>query len=110
MSTHRDKETPPQANGDGDGEEPEDEGQRNRSPTVDIDTDVTALTGAWEALSAVDNVAGAGVKGLLGKLPNKFQGLATPDKVHFVDLELWLQSAECSLPLFIESDVDAAFS
>ena len=96
MSTHQDKETPSQTNSDEDGEEPKYEDQRNNSPIVDIDTDVTAVTGAWEALSAVDNVAGAGAKGLLGNLPNKFQGLATPEKVHIFNLEPWLQSTLCS--------------
>lgn len=81
MSTHQDKETSSQPNNVEDDERPKDEGRRNNSPTVDIDTDVTAVTGAWEALSAVDNPAGVGIKGLLGKLPNKFQGLATPEKV-----------------------------
>jgi pyrimidine and pyridine-specific 5'-nucleotidase len=35
----------------------------------------------WEALAAADTVSVSGVKGLLGKLPAKFQGLATPDPV-----------------------------
>ena len=110
MSTHQDKETFSQPNNVEDGEGP-DEGQRNNSPTVDIDTDVTAVTGAWEALSAVDNLAGVGIKGLLGKLPSKFQGLATPEKVtlfFFGNLGCRVPGAHVSF--FIESDVDATFS
>lgn len=95
MSTHQDKESPSptEANEDGE-EEPEDGSKRNKSPAVDIDTDVTAVAGAWEALSAVDNIAGAGAKGLLGKLPNKFQGLATPEKVRVLNMNSWLSIVE----------------
>lgn len=53
---------------------------RNSSPSVDIDTTVTTVTGAWAALANADSTAGAGVKGLIGPLPSKFQGLATPEK------------------------------
>ncbi|KAF9012264.1 WD40 repeat-like protein [Hymenopellis radicata] len=49
-------------------------------PDVDIDTTCTPVTGAWEALAHADNVGGEMVKGLLGTLPSKFQGLATPEK------------------------------
>jgi pyrimidine and pyridine-specific 5'-nucleotidase len=75
MSTHQDKEKP-DISDDG---EPDDEeaGGRGSSPSVDIDTDVTPLTGAWSALSGPD---GVGVAGVLGQLPNKFAGLATPEK------------------------------
>lgn len=45
---------------------------------VDIDTNVTPLTGAWAALA--ETTSGSDVKGLLGQLPAKFQGLATPEK------------------------------
>ncbi|PFH49475.1 hypothetical protein AMATHDRAFT_147610 [Amanita thiersii Skay4041] len=51
--------------------------------SVDIDTNVTPLTGAWSALVGEEIGTGAGavkVRGLLGSLPNKFVGLATPDK------------------------------
>lgn len=54
---------------------------RDPSPgPVDIDTDLQPLSGAWAALVGVNNVTGAGTKGLLGHLPPKFQGLAMPDK------------------------------
>ncbi|KAF4607291.1 hypothetical protein EYR38_001352 [Pleurotus pulmonarius] len=49
------------------------------APSVDIDTDVTPLTGAWAALAGEVNSSG-GIPGLLGPLPNKFSGLATPEK------------------------------
>lgn len=49
------------------------------SPSVDIDTDVTPLTGAWAALAGEVGTSG-GIPGLLGPLPNKFSGLATPEK------------------------------
>ncbi|KDQ23405.1 hypothetical protein PLEOSDRAFT_1049697 [Pleurotus ostreatus PC15] len=49
------------------------------SPSVDIDTDVTPLTGAWAALAGEVGASG-GIQGLLGPLPNKFSGLATPEK------------------------------
>jgi len=81
MSTHRDKDHPVSADDDNDHDGDEHAGEgRNKSPSVDVDKDITTLTGAWEALSAADTISGSGVKGLLGKLPNKFQGLATPDK------------------------------
>ncbi|KAG6824842.1 hypothetical protein H0H92_005643, partial [Tricholoma furcatifolium] len=95
MSTHRDKEVLPSGDrasrkdgedGDGDGDRDR-EGEEDfgaallrdaaQSP-VDIDTDVRALTGAWAALES-GNVLG-NVKGLLGALPPKFAGLATPEK------------------------------
>lgn len=53
---------------------------------VDIDTThIAPLTGAWSALGDTNvNFAAAGahphVKGLLGNLPAKFAGLATPEK------------------------------
>jgi len=91
MSTHQDKETAgPTFVDDRDGDEErgpdcavvrDPSSSSSSSPVqVDIDTDVRGLSGAWAALMSVDNVSGAGVKGLLGQLPPKFQGLATPDK------------------------------
>lgn len=44
---------------------------------VDINSDVTALTGVWAAVS--DGGHGV-VPGLKGQVPNKFNGLATPEK------------------------------
>ena len=84
--------------GGGEDEEGEGEGKAERDPDdavvrdpspvptgvveVDIDTDVRPLSGAWAALAGADvNVTGAaGVRGLLGQLPPKFGGLATPEK------------------------------
>lgn len=88
MSTHRETEGLGLGCGEGEGVEkekrdPDDAIVRDSSPTpvvVDIDTDVRPLSGAWAALASMDNVSGAGVKGLLGQLPPKFQGLATPEK------------------------------
>lgn len=85
MSTHQDKERLPVAGEDDEGElrDPDDVVVRDPSPLpVDIQTqtDIRPLAGAWAALAAVDGVSGAGVKGLLGQLPPKFQGLATPEK------------------------------
>ncbi|KAF5370917.1 hypothetical protein D9615_009798 [Tricholomella constricta] len=78
MSTHQDKETP-LAPGAEEGEDDEGAVVCDPSPRpVDIDTDVSALTGAWAALAATDS--GAGIKGLLGQMPPKFAGLATPEK------------------------------
>ncbi|KAG6913672.1 hypothetical protein DXG01_005224, partial [Tephrocybe rancida] len=79
MSTHQDKDTPrPQEQG----VDEDDEGAIVRDPApppVDIDTDVRALGGAWAAL-ADGGAEGMTVKGLLGALPLKFAGLATPEK------------------------------
>ena len=52
---------------------------------VDIDMNVTqALVGAWSALIGPDSEDGCltltKVKGLLGTLPKKFQGLVVPEK------------------------------
>ncbi|GLB40918.1 putative A Receptor for Ubiquitination Targets [Lyophyllum shimeji] len=78
MSTHQDKETPPALAPEADGDD-EDAIVRDPSPPpVDIDTNVIPLTGAWAALATTDS--GVGVKGLLGQVPPKFAGLATPEK------------------------------
>lgn len=80
MSTHQDKEKL-RTTEEGDEEEREDAIVRDPSPApVDIDTDIRPLSGAWAALATVDSVSGVGVKGLLGQLPPKFNGLATPEK------------------------------
>ncbi|KAH0828736.1 hypothetical protein J3R83DRAFT_3157 [Lanmaoa asiatica] len=49
---------------------------------VDIDTNIIPLSGAWAELAHVggDSVNAAPIKGLLGALPSKFTGLATPEK------------------------------
>ncbi|KAF9223100.1 hypothetical protein BS17DRAFT_782382 [Gyrodon lividus] len=51
-------------------------------PIVDIDTNIVPLSGAWAALAHVNggSVNPSLMKGLLGTLPNKFTGLATPEK------------------------------
>ncbi|TCD63314.1 hypothetical protein EIP91_005695 [Steccherinum ochraceum] len=84
MSTHRDRDLSKRADTDEDDDpsssDPSDsEAPRTPSP-VDSETDILSLTGAWAALADTDNVAGAGVRGLMGSLPAKFTGLATPEK------------------------------
>lgn len=51
-------------------------------PGVDIDTNIIPLSGAWAALAHAsgNSVNTASIKGLLGALPSKFTGLATPEK------------------------------
>ena len=83
MSTHRD-------NGEGrkvveEGEdthsEGSDGGKSESSPSFNFnEINILPLTGAWAALAETDHAATAGVKGLLGTIPAKFQGLATPEK------------------------------
>ena len=92
MSTHQDKETGSRGKNNGEDEKNDlSNGKKQVDPDalvvcspspvqVDIDTDVRPLTGAWASLAQVDGISGAGVKGLLGQLPPKFQGLATPEK------------------------------
>lgn len=83
MSTHRDKaEEKRLAERD---DEDQSEGSVSERSTaasegVDYEHNILPLTGAWAALSETDGIAAAGLKGLLGKVPNKFQGLATPEK------------------------------
>jgi len=58
----------------------EDRGPISTTP-VDITAAMTPFAGAWAALA--DPIAPGsegGVRGLLGALPNKFSGLATPEK------------------------------
>ena len=83
MSQHRDKEEA--AKEDADESEDSDggrksDGPRTPSPEVDFDTDILPVTGAWGALANADAVSAMGVKGVLGQLPKKFEGLATPEK------------------------------
>ncbi|KAE9394213.1 hypothetical protein BT96DRAFT_1048532 [Gymnopus androsaceus JB14] len=55
---------------------------------VEIDTNCTPVTGAWSALADAESlgIPGGGlngsskIKGLIGSLPPKFNGLATPEK------------------------------
>ncbi|RPD65381.1 hypothetical protein L226DRAFT_550735 [Lentinus tigrinus ALCF2SS1-7] len=81
MSQHRDKEEIAKEAEDSDSsDEQKSEGPRTPSPGVDFDTDILPVTGAWGALASADNVSAVGIKGVLGDLPKKFQGLATPEK------------------------------
>lgn len=79
MSTHQDKVKDSQVE-DLDMEEVNrEESTRSSEQEVDRDTTVTPVAGAWAALATGDSVTVA-VTGLLGSLPPKFQGLATPEK------------------------------
>ena len=82
MSTHRDKEGNKQRPTEGEEEvDGSDSGKSDPASSVDFnENNILPLTGAWDALSETDNVAAGGMKGLLGKLPNNFHGLATPEK------------------------------
>ncbi|KAH8103344.1 hypothetical protein BXZ70DRAFT_1054992 [Cristinia sonorae] len=83
MSTHRDHVPSKRSTINEDDEDynplaPE-ENARTPSP-IDSEPHILPIAGAWSALADTDNVAGAGVKGLMGALPAKFTGLATPEK------------------------------
>ena len=79
MSTNQDRpDTKISSDSESDAEDSD--GRRSPVSVVDFDTNIEPLAGAWQALAETDNVAAAGVKGLRGKLPAKFQGLSTPDK------------------------------
>jgi len=45
---------------------------------VELSSDFAEVTGSWSALAGPD--IPANVKGILGDLPKKFTGLATPEK------------------------------
>ncbi|KAI0029689.1 hypothetical protein K488DRAFT_80023 [Vararia minispora EC-137] len=78
ISTHRDKDVKP-ASDDGENDSDSPPSIRTRSPAVDLDTDIRAVRGAWGMLA--DGPASAHImRGLLGQLPVKFTGLATPEK------------------------------
>lgn len=89
MSTHRDKDAKPSGS-QGDDEDDEElgtnEGADNlRKPCyvgheVDLDEDIIPLQGVWAALSEGVPEPVANARGLLGSLPKKFEGLATPEK------------------------------
>ena len=81
MTTHRDKEVRVSVQEDGEDDEDGKVGNevlvvRDSATAVDFDTDVRVLEGAWAALARPK----VGVNGLLGALPMKFGGLATPEK------------------------------
>ena len=82
MSTHRDRVPTSRTNLDGDDSDPlsPDDGTPRTPSPIDTATHILPMSGAWAALADTDNVAGAGVRGLLGALPPKFTGLATPEK------------------------------
>jgi pyrimidine and pyridine-specific 5'-nucleotidase len=92
MSTHREKEAllRPSASGREEETGQEDGGiatdASSATPTtphsgVDVDTDIVDLTGAWGALAGGMHPSEAlQPRTVLGQLPNKFNGLATPEK------------------------------
>lgn len=83
MSTHQDRPDTKISSDDSDtGYDTEGSEFQRLSPvsSIDYDTNIEPLGGAWAALAEADNTSATGVKGLLGKLPSKFQGLATPEK------------------------------
>ncbi|KAF8885378.1 hypothetical protein CPB84DRAFT_1816828 [Gymnopilus junonius] len=85
MSTHQDKETRPASQAHTEDEQEDADldfitQQAALPPSVDIETCIEPMTGAWGALADVTIGSTAGVKGLLGQLPPKFAGLATPEK------------------------------
>ncbi|KDR79285.1 hypothetical protein GALMADRAFT_223515 [Galerina marginata CBS 339.88] len=85
MSTHQDKEKRMATQEENQGDEDDEEADLNfitqaaLQSSVDVDNYIEPLTGAWGALAAEPTTSGA-VKGLLGQLPPKFAGLATPEK------------------------------
>lgn len=89
MSTHRDKDAKPWGSqGDCDDEEEfgtDEPTVKPRKPSpigndVDLDEDIFPLQGVWAALSEGVPDSATNIKGLLGGLPKKFEGLATPEK------------------------------
>ncbi|KAG0702605.1 WD40-repeat-containing domain protein [Suillus ampliporus] len=82
MSTHEDKEMFDVLDGSvGDDTGPTADHANpmfSSSPSVNIDANIIPLSGAWAALAHA--TPERGVKGLLGPLPPKFAGLATPEK------------------------------
>lgn len=81
MSTHRDKDDTRRVSEDDDELScASDSGRSDATSELEYETNILPLTGAWAAMAETDEVAAAGVKGLRGKLPTKFNGLATPEK------------------------------
>ena len=82
MSTHQDKPTHVLSDGESESESEESDRRSllSTASEVDFDTNIEPLAGAWAAFAEAENPTAAGVKGLLGKIPPKFQGLATPEK------------------------------
>jgi len=89
MSTHRDKDAKPSGSQDDNGYDEElgtsDVPDKPRKPSpvgpdVGLNEDIIPLQGVWAALSEGVPEPVANAKGLLGGLPKKFEGLATPEK------------------------------
>jgi len=89
MSTHREKDAKPSGPQDDNGGEEEpgtnESADKPRRPSpagheADLDEGIVPLQGVWAALSEGVPDSAANVKGLLGGLPKKFEGLATPEK------------------------------
>lgn len=80
ISTHQDKQFD---SGPSESLEDIQSKSREHTPTAGINSHVTPLTGVWEALSDTACIVDANsgnLRGLLGKLPKNFAGLATPEK------------------------------
>ena len=87
MSTHEDREYPSvPRHGEDEDEDDADLNfivpvEKTLTPSVDIDTNITPLTGAWSAVAGGEGGKSINTtKGILGQLPAKFAGLATPEK------------------------------
>lgn len=81
MSTHRDKDDTKRASEDDDHLSSASDSGRSDAPSeLEYETNILPLTGAWSAVAEADEASLAGVKGLRGRLPAKFHGLATPEK------------------------------
>ena len=85
ISTHRKVSRAPGSNSSEDGEKEEqvqDDSERSDEDGVDLSDAITPLQGVWGALAQppedATGVSWAAVRGLIGSLPPKFQGLATP--------------------------------
>ncbi|KZV64245.1 hypothetical protein PENSPDRAFT_588714 [Peniophora sp. CONT] len=82
MSTHRDREPLRLAEDSDSDDETSSAGASSTkvlSEPVALDTEIRAIGGVWRRLAP--GAAGAsGMKGLMSGLPNKFAGLATPEK------------------------------
>jgi pyrimidine and pyridine-specific 5'-nucleotidase len=91
MSTHENKENvAPEFEPNGEGVANDDKftldhlsrALSSPEPGVDTDANIIPLSGTWAALAHVSGNSAntASIKGLLGALPSKFTGLATPEK------------------------------
>jgi len=82
MSTHKNKENIPEFELPEEVDDPLNRVLSSPDAGVDLDTNIIPLSGTWAALANVsgNSVDTASMKGLLGALPSKFTGLATPEK------------------------------